>query len=156
MLSLLGYSMIALTGIGSPSAGPAVTGRAGFTIRHDDHSDGSRMSGGVGTASVNFNVVGGASPSGILRYAAEDHGNARYPHIVVRMTTIQSLTIEGQTARVVGQGEFHDEPASMEAIIVDGGPRGRGDRFTIRVKQGDLVVYERMGNIEVGDLAVNP
>lgn len=107
-----------------------------------------------GTASVNFKLYSGPNPTGNLLYAAEDHDRGLYPHIVVRLTQIRSLTIEGKTAHVLGEGEFHDEVAQIEAIIVDGGPKGRGDRFTIRVKQGDIIAYERTSNIGVGDFEV--
>ncbi|MFZ4508471.1 MAG: hypothetical protein ACOYON_12325 [Fimbriimonas sp.] len=156
-LSLAPLALGSHTNIGEVASqgAPSAIGRGGFNIQHDASRKDSSFHE-IGTASVNFKFYGGSSPSGTMLYAAEDHHESRYPHVVVRLSQIKSLTFEGKTAHVLGEGEYHDEVASIEVIMVDSGLKTKGDRFTIRVRQGDMVMYERSSELGIGDIQVNP
>lgn len=75
-----------------------------------------------------FNVHAGGKATGTFLFGAEHHQS--YPEVVVRMSALERVTIEGRSVTIRGKGALQETPVYFTATAVDG-MGGKPDTFRI-------------------------
>lgn len=157
MRRLVGLAAIGLAAfVWAQAGGGRAAARAGLHVETSE--------GHLDVASVVIDMTLGSNPSGELSFAGEGHshgdggvlhGPSVYPHIVVTLHTIESATVQGGKLTVRGEGVYNDTPVRIEAVAKDGGPNGRGDKFSLVCSSpGGVTLYTVDGKVTSGDISI--
>lgn len=138
------HAIVCLYGV--PYQNPSADGKGEFPIGNDHH-----------VGQFNFAVtLGHNGPEGSFEFNEKNGRGQNVQHILVR--PIDTLRIEGHTARIEGPTVWHDRHARVRVIATDDGEHH--DFISIRVVAADghdagTVLYEVSGVLTSGAIHVN-
>lgn len=100
----------------------------------------------------------GSKVEGELQFAAEDHGarGASYPHIVVRVESIDEVSFRHRRAIFSGDGWMQGETVRVTVEARDGATEDDFDTFTITCSDENGVLYEATGRVFNGSIQLDP
>ncbi len=141
-------ALIAIPAASESSADPqvatAATGKGTIHFGKDGH--------GVGL--FDFNVdFSKPQITGSVLFAGEDHHG--YPDVIIRMTKIETASIEDRTFTCAGGGTRFDDEVYVNVIAWDGSGTEEADWLHIHCTDADgQEVFHAQGEVFIGDIFV--
>jgi hypothetical protein len=93
--------------------------------------------------------------TGHMEFAAEVHDDGRaaaYPHIVVRMSAIESASFRRSEVTFSGTAWMQGETVFAEVTARDGTSEGDADHFSITCSDSSGILFEGEGHVVIGSI----